>query len=96
MFMIEGEWSGYTSAQQRVCHREYLPKSQKSLVEAIQKIGYGIRFTDNTLLILRVRETPRRALPSIDGGYSNLIRKCAKAGVSSVAELESHEKSNSK
>lgn len=82
-FMIEGEWSGYSSSQQRICHRTYHGKKFAELVKAI---GYAIRFTDGTLLILNVKEVPRRKNDEIHG-YDELISKCAYRGVNSVAAL---------
>lgn len=84
-WMIEGEWSGYTSAQRRVCHRHYTTSRKE--VESILAIGYAIRFGDGTCLVLDVKEVKgRKKLPVIDG-YGDLIRDCRMAGVGSVDAL---------
>lgn len=84
-WMIEGEWSGYTSSQRRVVHRHYTTNRKE--VESIKAIGYGITYTDGTMLILTVKEhTGRKVLPVKDS-YRDLIDKCRWAGVSSVQAL---------
>lgn len=88
MFMIEGEWTGYRSSQQRVVHREYVPKKRAGFVEKVKAIGYAIYFSDGTALMIHVSEVARKALPVING-YTDLIRKCAYAGVDSVDKLNS-------
>lgn len=49
-FIIEGEWSGYTRAQQHVVHRIVYPASRKQL-RAWAAATYGIRLTDGTMLL---------------------------------------------
>ncbi len=83
-YVIEGEWSGYTSAQRRVCHRK-LARNEKH-AEAVRKLR-GITFTDGTWLSLRVREAKPRERVEVIDGYSSLIDDCIHHGVSSVAEL---------
>jgi hypothetical protein len=83
VFVVTGTWSGYTSSQERVCHREYCGKKT---AEAIRKIGHGIRFTDGTMLYLTVIKVARRTLPPLDG-YSSLIRECVAQGTNEVAKL---------
>jgi hypothetical protein len=83
--MIEGEWTGYRSSQQRVAHRHYT--ASKKEAESVESIGYGITYTDGTTLILRVVEVKgRKKLPVIDS-YRSLINDCRLAGVSSVQAL---------
>lgn len=86
MNKVEGEWSGYTSAQCRVVHRMYC---SDKFAEKIKALGYGIRFTDGTYLILRITKVPRRGKDVIRS-YDDLIYKCINAGVNSVAELYSN------
>lgn len=86
MLMIEGEWSGYTSQQKRIVHREYLPKSRAEFAEKVRAMSCII-FTDGTCLDLTVREVSRKDLKPING-YPDLIRDCAYAGVSSVQALQ--------
>jgi DUF438 domain-containing protein len=85
MFMIEGEWTGYTSAQQRVVHREYVTKKQ---ADAIRKaIPFAITYTDGTKLIIYIKEVSRRKLPEMHS-YDELIKNCVSQGVCTVAELK--------
>jgi hypothetical protein len=87
-FIIEGEWTGYTSSQQRVVHRKVYPASRKKLRAWAEKT-YCIRYTDGTALVLLVRDAkPRERVPEING-YDKLIEDCFYAGVSSVSELGS-------
>lgn len=84
-FIIEGEWSGYTSAQQRVVHRQVYPASRKRLRAWAEKT-HGILYTDGTMLYLTVRDTkPRERVKEIRG-YTRLIEDCFFLGVDSVAE----------
>ena len=85
-FIIEGEWSGYHSGQQRVVHRTTHADTEKRLRAWADKT-YGIRYTDGTMLLLSVRDCkPRERVAEIHG-YTSLIRDCADYGVGSVAEL---------
>lgn len=84
-YVIEGVWGGYTASQSRVVHREYT--TNKEFAEKVKNLGC-IRFTDNTLLYLNVREMKYRERKERDIlGYKELIRNCLKQGVNSVAEL---------
>lgn len=85
-FIIEGEWSGYTSSQQRIVHRTVYPGSHKAL-RAWAVAAHAIRFTDGTQLRLTVRDMkPREKVQKIDG-YTSLIAECAHHNVTSVMEL---------
>lgn len=71
-FVVEGEWSGYTSAQQRVVHRT---------VETYWRDGYerirSHNFSDGTYLAVRVRDAlPRERVVEIHG-YDKLLREAA-------------------
>jgi hypothetical protein len=45
-YILEGEWSGYTSAQRRICHRRVVGEA---IVKQIREQNlHSIRFTDNT------------------------------------------------
>lgn len=84
-FVIEGEWSGYTSAQQRVVHRKVYPSNRKKLRAWAEKT-HGIRYTDGTMLYLHVRDAkPRERVQEING-YTRLIEDCFYLDVDSVAE----------
>lgn len=86
-FLIEGEWSGYHSHQQRVVHRTVHRASEKKLREWAEKT-YGIRYTDGTMLYLRVRDCrPRERVIEIHG-YDSLIGKCFAQGVTQVVDLK--------
>ena len=89
-YMIEGEWTGYTSNQRRVVHRHYthLPKE----IEWVEKT-YGIRYTDGTMLLLTATPVSgRKRLPVING-YGSLIADCRFYDVTSVDRLyEAQEK----
>ena len=80
-YTIEGEWTGYTSAQRRVVHREHTRSEKRT--DDIRKLG-SILYTDGTRLLLSV--TPGKRGKAIDG-YRSLIAKCIHHGVSSVADL---------
>jgi hypothetical protein len=85
-FVIEGEWTGYSSSQQRVVHRTVHPASYKRLRTWAEKT-YGIRYTDGTLLLLRVRDAKPRERVQVMRGYDDLIRDCQFYDVDSVAAL---------
>lgn len=85
-FIIEGEWSGYRSSQQRVVHRTVHKKSEKKLRAWAEKT-YGIRYTDGTVLYLRVRDCkPREKVQQIHG-YDSLIKDCVHFDVDNVQAL---------
>ena len=86
-YVIEGEWSGYTSGQQRVVHRTVHPASFKKLRAWVEK-SRAIHFTDGTSLYLRVRDCkPRERVQQIHG-YDSLIASCQLHDVHSVAALQ--------
>ncbi len=85
-FIIEGTWTGYTSAQQRVVHRQAFPGSRKKLRAWAAKT-YGILYTDGTWLLLNVRDCePRERVVEING-YGSLIADCFHYDVASVDAL---------
>ncbi len=80
---MEGEWSGYTSQQQRVVHREV------TLFPAEVAHLRGITYGDGTSLLLSLRECePRERVVAIRG-YCSLVRAAARLNKSwvHVAEL---------
>lgn len=83
-FMIEGEWRGYRSSQDHVVHRTFT--SNRKWAERVKAIGYGIEFSDGTMLILRVTEFKGRRKSNWREihGYDALISDCARYGVHSV------------
>lgn len=85
-FVIEGEWTGYTAGQRRVVHRQVYPVSRKHLREWAESAG-AIRYTDGTLLLLRVRDCkPRERVEQIRA-YSLLIEDCARLDVNRIDAL---------
>jgi hypothetical protein len=74
-FVLEGEWTGYTSAQRRVAHREVIDerKHGKGFVEKIKALR-AIVYTDGTSLLLSVREAKPREQIKILNGYGELVR----------------------
>jgi hypothetical protein len=75
-FVLEATWSGYTSSQRRVCHREVLTHGRERF-EAIS----SIRFTDGTYLYVSVRDAlPReRIVPLM--GYKTVLHGAAYKGL---------------
>ena len=85
-FIIEGEWTGYTSAQQKVVHRQVYPAGLKKLRAWAEKT-HAIRYTDGTRLLLSVRECKPRERVTEIRGYTSLIDECARHDVNSVDAL---------
>jgi hypothetical protein len=80
-YVLEGTWSGYTSAQSRIVHRTIVRKPDPYASLS------AIRYTDGTALFLSVRPArPREKVQEIHG-YDSLIAKCLRHGVDSVAAL---------
>jgi hypothetical protein len=87
-FVIEGTWTGYMSAQQRICHREVT--TDKKLVGRLLQL-HKIVYTDGTSLLIHVRHAePRERIKEILG-YRSLIRDAAKrdGNIVFVSELAS-------
>lgn len=82
--VIEGVWSGYTSSQSHVVHREV--STSRALIEWARET-YAISFTDGTSLNLSVRPCKPRERVIEKHGYTSLIRDCHYYNVTSVAEL---------
>ena len=80
-YTIEGKWTGYTSNQSRVVHREHTRSAARA--DEIRSLG-SILYTDGTRLLLSVRNGKHGA--AIDG-YRKLIADCLKYGVSSVSDI---------
>ena len=76
-FVVEGEWSGYTSGQRRVCHRE-ICTTFRAQYEALK----SLRFTDGTELYISVRDLkPRERIEEIKG-YSSALSHAVMKGLS--------------
>jgi hypothetical protein len=82
-YIVEGTWSGYTSAQARCCHREVITRQ----VESYQAIG-AIRFTDGTHLYLSVRPAaPRERVQEVHG-YRDLLRRAVRQGLTGYVNVD--------
>jgi hypothetical protein len=85
-YMIEGEWTGYRSEQQRIVHRHFTTDAEEARkIEEMRAIHY----TDGTQLLLTVTKLINvgDATPKAMDGYGLLIQKCLAAGVNEVAKL---------
>lgn len=79
-FVLEGEWSGYRSSQQRIVHREVITEARAN------KFNLDcIRYTDGTTLSLHVRPALYREKIEQINGYGSLIRKAERTGRSYVS-----------
>lgn len=87
-FVIEGEWSGYTSSQGHVVHRTVHEGAFKKLRAWVEKT-HGIRYTDGTMLYLTTRDCKPRERVNEIRGYLSLIYDCAHYDVDNVAALPS-------
>lgn len=76
-YVLECNWSGYTSSQSRYCHIEVITAKR---AEAFKDIGV-IRFGDNTRMSVNVRPAKYREKVIEVKGYSELLRKVLKSGL---------------
>lgn len=83
-FIIEGEWTGYTSAQQRVVHRTVVDDKFAAKAKALKAIVY----TDGTSLLIRIRKAEPREKVRVSDTYSALIREAAATGKARVLVSE--------
>lgn len=79
-YVLEGEWTGYRSSQQRVVHREVVIGK---FAEQVRKL-HSIQYTDGTSLIIRVRPANHREHVARLDSYGDLIRKAVAHGGSTV------------
>jgi hypothetical protein len=85
-YEITGTWSGYSSGQRRVVHREYT--TDKKFADNVKELG-SIRYSDGTWLDLSVRQMEyREKKQQVMLSYYDLIRKCILKGVSDVKDLQ--------
>lgn len=75
-FILEGEWSGYSSSQRRIVHREVVTAK---VAEKAREIG-SIVYTDGTRLDLYTRAAKSRERVQEINGYGRLIREAIKHG----------------
>lgn len=84
-YVLEGEWTGYSSSQQRVVHREVIGAKRAEVFKLTT-----ILYTDGTRLLLRARPCePRERVQTIQG-YTSLIWQAERTGKTfvRVADLE--------
>jgi hypothetical protein len=82
-YILEGTWSGYTSGQSHVAHREAITPKKAEKLKGVR----GIRYTDGTYLWLDVRPALPYEKVSPINGYNKLIDECIRKGVYDVAQL---------
>lgn len=76
-YVLEGEWTGYTSRQQRVVHREVITDRKRAdRLRGLHKIVY----TDGTALLIRVRDAEYRERVETVDSYGSLIRDAERHG----------------
>lgn len=80
-YLLEGEWTGYTSSQRRVVHREII--RDKRRVERLRDLRV-IVYTDGTSLLLSLREMRRGEKANEIHGYRALVREAEMRGGSRV------------
>ena len=83
-FIIEGEWSGYTSSQRHTVHRTIHSDPE---LRAWAEKTHAIHYTDGTQLILSCRDVRIGEKIEEIHGYDVLIRDCKAQGVNSVSAL---------
>jgi hypothetical protein len=74
-YVLEGEWTGYTSAQRKIVHREVV--TDKRRIERLKKLTC-IVYTDGTSLLLSLREAKPREQVVAMNSYGSLIRDAEK------------------
>lgn len=75
-FVLEGEWTGYQSSQQRVVHREIIDGKRALRLEKL----HLIRYTDGTALLIHVRRAKLRERIQAIHSYNELIRDAESSG----------------
>lgn len=83
-FVLEGEWSGYRSSQQRIVHREVVSAKRAERLKNL----HSIRYTDGTCLYIEVREAKFREKIIPIKGYTSLISRAERTGKSYVTVEE--------
>lgn len=74
-YVLEGEWTGYKSSQQRIVHREVISEKRAKNMKLS-----SIQYSDGTRLEIWIRPAePRERVKAING-YSSLIRQAEKTG----------------
>lgn len=86
-YVLEGEWSGYRSSQQRIVHREVIGKKRAERLKNLHTIQY----TDGTYLSINVREAKPRERVTPIKGYDRLIWQAEQTGQGFVTVIELHD-----
>ena len=74
-YVLEGEWTGYVSRQQRVVHREVIDRKLRERLASL----HAIRYTDGTTLLIHIREAEPRERVKEVLSYRELIREAARS-----------------
>lgn len=91
-WLLEGEWTGYTSAQRKIVHREIVRDFKRA--RRLQELRC-IVYTDGTSLLLNLRElTPREKADREILGYTSLIRDAEKSGESRLMDTQTEANPN--
>jgi hypothetical protein len=78
-FILEAEWTGYRSAQDRCVHREVIKADRAKRLAAPNAIR-SVQFTDGTTLTITVREAKPREKVEERFAYVSLIREAEAQG----------------
>ena len=82
-FVLEGEWRGYSSSQDHVCHRQVITEQRAKRLAGYRQIV----FTDGTALTLRVRPAKLREKVTERNSYGSLINDCVHYDIWTVQGL---------
>ena len=77
-WVLEGVWSGYSSSQRQVCHRQVT--TSKRYADRWKTL-HGIEYTDGTILTLTVRQARPREKIQVNLSYETLISDCIHEGL---------------
>ena len=83
-FVLEGEWTGYSSSQQSVKHREVIDQKRADRLKNLHAIVY----TDGTSLLISLRPALRNEKIRELNQYGALIRQAEATGKSRVLVAE--------
>jgi hypothetical protein len=75
-YVLEGEWTGYTSGHRRVVHRQVIYERRARRLKSLHEIVY----TDGTSLILTLREARLCERVEEIHSYDELIHKAETKG----------------
>jgi hypothetical protein len=75
-YVLEGEWTGYSSGQRRVVHRQVVYERRARRLKNLHAIVY----TDGTSLILTLREAGLRERVEEIHSHDELVQKAEAKG----------------